>query len=94
MQDGRERRRRRRGEREGEREREKEMRESVCIIHPMCNIVKIIRLLSSQRVWQGIKFGGLVVYLCDHQIKICQHFVYIRMATPYQTTKVKSTNIL
>ena len=43
--------------------------------------------------WKIWWFGGLYY---NHQIKICQNFLlaYIRMATPYQTTKFKSTNIL
>ena len=41
------------------------------------------------------KFGGLAVYLCNFQIKICQYFIltYIRMVIPYQTDKLKSANI-
>ena len=36
-------------------------------------------------LWQGIKFGGLVVYLCNRQIKIRQYLIpaYIRKVIPY-----------
>ena len=48
----------------------------------------------SRKIWWGIKFGDLAVYLCNHQIKICSFlFVYIRMATPYWTAKFKSANM-
>ena len=47
------------------------------------NIIFVV--LYSQKIWQGIEFGGLVVCLCNCQIKIYQHFLlaYIRMAIPY-----------
>ena len=40
------------------------------------------------------KFGGLVVYLNNRQIKIHQNFLlaYIRMAILYRTAKLKSAN--
>ena len=46
-------------------------------------------ILYSQKIWRGIKFGGLA---CNHRIKICQYFIlaHIHMAIPYQTTKFKS----
>ena len=51
----------------------------------------------SWKIWWGIKFGGLAVYLCNCQIKICQYFIqchaYIRMVIPYRTAKFKFTNI-
>ena len=42
-----------------------------------------------------LKFGGLVVCLCNREIEIRQYFLlaYICMAIPYQTAKFKSTNI-
>ena len=48
----------------------------------------------SRKIWQGIKFGDLAVYLNNRQIKICQNFLlaYICMAIPYRTAKLKSTN--
>ena len=55
----------------------------------------IFLLPYSRKFWRGIKFGGLAVCLCNHQIKICQYFLlaYICMAIPYWTTKFKSANI-
>ena len=49
----------------------------------------------SRKIWRGIKFGGLAVCLCNRQIKIRQNFllVYIRMAIPYRTAKLKFANI-
>ena len=44
----------------------------------------------------GIKFGGMVVYLCNCQIKIRQYFILyilIHMPIPYLTTKFKSANV-
>ena len=40
------------------------------------------------------KFGGLAVYLNNRQIKIRQNFLlaYIRVAIPYRTAKLNSTN--
>ena len=37
------------------------------------------------KIWWGIKFGGLAVYLHDCQIKIRQYFIlaYIHMTIPY-----------
>ena len=48
----------------------------------------------SQKIWRGIKFGSLAVYLNNRQIKIRQNFLlaYIRVAIPYQTAKLKSAN--
>ena len=51
--------------------------------------------IYSRKIWRGIKYGGLVVYLCNCQIKICQYFLLayiIRMVIPYRTTKFKDTN--
>ena len=47
----------------------------------------------SREIWQGIKFGSLVVYLCNCHIKIHQYFIlaYIRMAIPYRTAKGPTT---
>ena len=57
-----------------------------------------IVLFYSQKIWRGIKFGILAVYLCDRQIKIRQYFILayniIGMVIPYRTTKFKSANIL
>ena len=53
-------------------------------------------LHSSYRVWWGIIFGGLVVYLCNHQIKIRYYFLLayiIHVVIPYQPAKLKSANI-
>ena len=50
------------------------------------------KLLYNQKIWRGIKFGGLVVCLCNCQIKIFL-LAYICMAIPYQTAKLKSANI-
>ena len=48
----------------------------------------------SWKIWRGIKFGGLAVYLNNRQIKIRQNFLlaYKRTAIPYQTAKLKSAN--
>ena len=39
----------------------------------------------SRKIWQGIKFGSLAVYLNNRQIKIRQNFLlaYMHMAIPY-----------
>ena len=49
----------------------------------------------SRKFWRGIKFGGLVVNLCNRQIKIHQYFIltYIHVAIQYRTAKFKSANI-
>ena len=49
----------------------------------------------SRKIWRGIKFGGLAVYLCNRQIKMRQYFIlaYIHVAIPYRTAKFKSANI-
>ena len=49
----------------------------------------------SRKIWLGIKFGGLAVYLCNRQIKMRQYFIlaYIHVAIPYRTAKFKSANI-
>ena len=54
-----------------------------------------IYVLYSPKILQGIKFGGLVVHLYNHQTKIHQYFILacIRMTIPYRTGKFKSTNI-
>ena len=48
-------------------------------------------LLYSWKIWQGIKFGSLAVYLCNCHIKIHQYFIhvlaYIHMAISYRTAK-------
>ena len=59
-------------------------------------LVKFLTYISySQKIWQGIKFGGLVLHLCDHHIKIRQYFMlaYIRMVILTETPTLKSTNI-
>ena len=50
----------------------------------------------SQKIWRGIKFGGLAVYITIAKLKICQNFLLscIRMAIPYLIAKFKSANIL
>ena len=52
----------------------------------------------SRKTWRGIKFGGLVVHLYDHQIKIHQYFILanniVHMAIPHRATNFKSANIL
>ena len=52
------------------------------------------KLLYSQKIWRGIKFGGLAVCMSNCQIKIRQNFLlaYIHMAIPYRTAKFKSAN--
>ena len=61
------------------------------ILNPNSSLV----VLYSWKIWQGIKFGGLAVYLCDCQINTYQYFIYsyniIHMAIPYRTAKFKST---
>ena len=49
----------------------------------------------SQKIWRGIKFGGLAVRAYKRQIKVRQYFLhaYIRIAIPYRTAKFKSANI-
>ena len=49
----------------------------------------------SQKIWRGIKFGGLAVCLVTAKFKIRQYFIlaYIRMAIPYRIAKFKSANI-
>ena len=50
------------------------------------------------KIWWGIKFGGLVVHLCDHQIKIHQYFILtnniIHMVILIPNCQFKSANIL
>ena len=41
------------------------------------------------KFWQGIKFGGLAVYLSNRQFFLLTY--NIRMAIPYLTAKFKST---
>ena len=66
---------------------------------PSWNIMPIwdcMIITYSQKIWRGIKFGGLAFCLCNCKIKIHQYFILayiIRMAIPYQTAKFKSTNI-
>ena len=58
---------------------------------------KYLEIPYSRKIWQGIKFGSLGVYLCNRQIKISQYFILayiIRNAIPYKTTKFKSTSII
>ena len=59
-------------------------------------LIHIKYIQYSWKIWQEIKFSGLVVCLCNCQIKICQYFLltYIHMAIPYQTAKFRSANIL
>ena len=61
----------------------------------MCEISCEIRILYSRKIWQRIKFGSLVVCLCNRQIKIHQNFLlaYICMEIPYRTAKLKFANI-
>ena len=35
------------------------------------------RIPYSQKIWRGIKFGGLAVCLCNRQIKIRQNFLLV-----------------
>ena len=56
-----------------------------------------VNIPYGQKIWRGIKFGGLAVYFNNRQIKIRQNFLlaypqYIRMAIPYRTAKLKSVN--
>ena len=47
--------------------------------------------IYSRKIWRG----GLVVYLCNCQIKMHQYFLLayiIHMLIPYRTTKFKYTN--
>ena len=57
--------------------------------------VKLHSLLYSRKIWRGIKFGSLAVFLCNYQIKIYQNFLltYIHTAILYRTAKLKSANI-
>ena len=51
-------------------------------------------LSYSQEVWQGIKFGGLAVYITTAKLKFTKiSYSYIHMAIPYRTAKFKSANI-
>ena len=51
-------------------------------------------LPNSQKIWRGIKFGGLVVFRRNRQIKIRQNLyrVHVCMAILFQTAKFKSAN--
>ena len=44
----------------------------------------------SRKIWWGIKFGGLAVYITTAKIS----YTHIRMAIPCRTTKFKFANIL
>ena len=48
----------------------------------------------SQKIWRGMKFGGLAVCTSNRQIKIRQNFLltYICMVILYRTAKLKSAN--
>ena len=62
----------------------------------MLNIcVKCFQIPYSRKIWWGIKFSGLAVYLCKCQIKMRQYFIlaYIHVVIPYRTAKFKSANI-
>ena len=55
-----------------------------------CNIELepyIANIPYSQKICWGIKFGGLAVYLCNHQIKIHQYFILV-----YTLTKPPNLN--
>ena len=68
------------------------------IIQPTRNF-KILLVIScsyynySQKIWWGIKFGSVVVYLYDYQNANISYLCIIRMAIPYQTAKFKSANV-
>ena len=54
-------------------------------------IHSVIHRIYSQKIWRGIKFGSLVVYLCNHHIKIRHYFILvynIHIAIPYQTANL------
>ena len=62
-----------------------------------CNFLIIIPY--SRKIWQGIKFGGLAVYVITAKLKsakISYLHIYniIHMAIPYRTAKFEYTNIL
>ena len=61
-----------------------DIRHNVTVIK-LLTVTIIYSVSYSWKSWQGIKFGGLVVCLSNHQVKICQNFLltYIRMAIPY-----------
>ena len=49
----------------------------------------------SRKIWRGIKFGGLAVYITTTKLKSAKiSYLHICMEIPYQTTKFKSANIL
>ena len=50
-------------------------------------LVKYCNISYGQKIWRGIKFGGLVSAFTIAKLKICQNFLlaYIRMVIPYQT---------
>ena len=52
----------------------------------------VCKLQYSQKIWPGIKFGGLAVCLSNRQIKNHQNFLFTSrcMVIPYQTTKFRS----
>ena len=49
----------------------------------------------SRKIWLGIKFGSLVVYIPTAKLKSAKNFLlaYICIVIPYRTAKFKSTNI-
>ena len=70
------------------------MQKSIQYLHADMHMYNHMHIPYSRKIWRRIKFGGLAVYLNNRQIKIRQNFLlaYIRVAIPYRTAKLNSTN--
>ena len=70
-------------------------REETCLV--LTTGGKATLVLYSRKIWRGIKFGGLAVYMTTAKLKsakISYLHIYIHMAIPYRTAKFKSANTL